>query len=128
MTVAAPHLQAMVPADPAEARRLRATIADEIERLLALLDSLDGDPDREPFLAATACEVSSGCYSSASDDREEEAEHEDDELGDEGSEGYGIADQDAMSDPEMYFGADAGWDGSGRIIAEMMLASIRGEA
>ena len=33
----------------------RAAIESEIERLIGLLDAIDGDPDLEPSLGSTAC-------------------------------------------------------------------------
>ncbi|MBB5755137.1 hypothetical protein [Prosthecomicrobium pneumaticum] len=81
---------------PTTAPDSRRMNEDAIERLLRLLDALDGDPDREPYLAATPCEVSSGCYSSASDDREEDVDFEEGSDRERDPAEDGLADQDAL--------------------------------
>lgn len=49
-------------ARPGAALQARAAIEDQIERLIAILDTLDADPDLEPWLGS-------------GDDREDENEH-----------------------------------------------------
>ncbi|MGP9818995.1 hypothetical protein ACTZWW_03175 [Salinarimonas sp. NSM] len=56
---------------------VRARIEAHIERMMAVLDDLDGDPDTEPYLAATVCEDCYGCHTPG-DDREHEDDFEPD--------------------------------------------------
>ncbi|KHJ55134.1 hypothetical protein LA66_00130 [Aureimonas altamirensis] len=56
-------------------RLLRASIEDEIERLLTILDAIDGDPDSEPCLGWT--EDLRASASPASDEFELESDFED---------------------------------------------------
>ena len=41
-------MQALIPADPRARRLFRARLADRVERLISLMDQIDGDPDFEP--------------------------------------------------------------------------------
>ena len=75
---------------PASTRHL---IEDEIERLIALLDQIDSDPDLEPWLAGELAPGDLG------DDREEECEDEGSQCDDEGVIESGIADEDALLAP-----------------------------
>lgn len=54
---------------------VRKRIEDAIERMIGILDAIDGDPDLEPHLAST---VSEDCYGDhvPIDDREEQCEDE----------------------------------------------------
>lgn len=54
---------------------VRKRIEDAIERMIGLLDEIDGDPDAEPYLAATMCEDWYGDHV-PTDDREEQCEDE----------------------------------------------------
>lgn len=54
---------------------VRARIEAAIERLMALLDELDGEADFEPMLATTVAEDCRGVYG-PTDDREEEDDFE----------------------------------------------------
>lgn len=55
-------------------RSIRASIEDEIERLLTILDAIDGDPDSEPCLGWT--EDLRASASPASDEFELESDFE----------------------------------------------------
>ncbi|MBX3584757.1 MAG: hypothetical protein KF810_23015 [Rhizobiaceae bacterium] len=68
----------------------RYVIEAEIERLIALLDAMDPDPDLEPWLTGELAPGDTG------DDREEECEDEGGQCDDEGVIESGIADEDAL--------------------------------
>lgn len=70
-----------LPDDPIAAlQKLRRDAADEVERLLALLDALDGDPELEPALGSLEWVDQSQWAQSEACDREptgDEADHSD---------------------------------------------------
>jgi hypothetical protein len=68
----------------------RRLIEAEIERLIALLDAMEPDPDLEPWLAGRLATGDTG------DDREEESEDEGAQCDDDGAIDSGVADQDAL--------------------------------
>lgn len=78
------------PNDPAirELLSLRQRAAAEVERLLSLLDELDGDPDLEPYLASNGDMVA--------DDREDQCEDEGEDERENDPAEMGIADADGV--------------------------------
>lgn len=100
---------------------LGATSGIDQERAWALPDA-EGwlVDDGEPELGWTDMESRYGRYG-ARDDREGDDERENDDERESDEAERGIADRDSLDDPEIYFGQDAGWDGSGRVMAEVLL-------
>ncbi|WP_029031145.1 hypothetical protein [Salinarimonas rosea] len=76
---------------------VRARIEAHIERMMAVLDDLDGDPDAEPYLAATVGEDRYGCHTPGDD-----LEHEDDREH-EMTDDNGMADLDGLLEQGMRF-------------------------
>ena len=83
-------------------------LSDELQRLIGLLDTLDGDCDLETSLGGLVVRLRNGQVV-------DDAEQDPAELG--------IADRDALDDPELYFGSFA-FDGSGHKAARALLRKV----
>lgn len=111
--------------------RLRDSIEDEIERLIAMLDALETDVDLEPVGddepilgwpdRLVGYGVARRFTGSNDDEREEVCEDEGAQCDDEGVEDSGIADPDALHSEEVGAGGKLTFDGSGAKRAKKQL-------
>lgn len=104
---------------------LQNCIADAVEALLAVLDALDPDSDLEPDLGDPRCDDREADYLHPHGGTADwEGTNEDGVEGDpHGHTDHGIADRDALDSEEFCLGG-LGFDGSGQIEANRLLAKI----